>query len=262
MKCFDRPSPNFDDRADGAKPELIIVHYTSMDSTEAALERLTDPVAKVSSHYLIDEKGNIFTLVDEEKRAWHAGVSSWMGKDDVNSRSIGIELSNRNGEPYTNQQLFALAILCKDIMQRNHIPPENIIGHSDVAPGRKLDPGTHFPWQKMARHDVGRWPVPTLADEFNAASAAKSPLQLKALFNEAGYTVHAHGKDKPSLKEVIFAFQQHFEPEVFENGTPGKATETTVARLRAIARMNRENMAANNTPAPPKPPAAPKPPAP
>ncbi|MDE1152977.1 MAG: N-acetylmuramoyl-L-alanine amidase [Micavibrio sp.] len=261
MKCFDRPSPNFDDRANGAKPELIIVHYTSMESTAAALTRLTDPAAKVSSHYLIDEKGNIFTLVNEEKRAWHAGVSSWMGKDDVNSRSIGIELSNRNGEPYTNQQLFALAILCKDIMHRNNIPPENIIGHSDVAPGRKFDPGTHFPWEKMARHDVGRWPAPTLADAFNAAAVAKSPVRLKKLFNDAGYTVHAHGKDTPALKDVIFAFQQHFEPEVFEdaNGTPGKATETTVARLRAIARLNRE-AAAENTP--PVKPATPPPPAP
>lgn len=249
MRCYDRPSPNFDDRKDGAKPELIVVHYTSMDSTEAALERLTDPEAKVSCHYLIDEKGNIFQLVDEDKRAWHAGVSSWDGKDDVNSRSIGIEISNRNGDPYTNEQLFSLTLLCKDLMFRHGIKPENVIGHSDVAPDRKQDPGEHFPWKKLSRHDIGVWPAPTAADQFNAAAVARSPKQLKKLFNEAGYGVNAFGKNKPKLKEIVTAFQRHFEPEVFKDkdATPGKATAETVARLRAVARLRQP---------PPAPPAA------
>lgn len=242
MKCYDKPSPNFDDRKDGAKPELIILHYTAMASAEAALERLTDPTQekKVSAHYLIDEKGNIYQLVDEAKRAWHAGVSSWDGKGDVNSRSIGIEISNRGSEPYTKEQLFALTLLCKDIMHRHGIAPENIIGHSDVAPDRKQDPGEHFPWAKMSRHDVGAWPRVEAKDKFNAAAAAKSPKQLKQLFNEAGYGVNAFGKNKPRLKDIITAFQSHFEPEVFSDPAkkPGVATGETVARLRAVARMN------------------------
>lgn len=242
MRCFDRPSPNFDDRRDGAKPELIVVHYTSMDSAEAALTKLTDPAAKVSCHYLIDEKGNIFQLVDEEKRAWHAGVSSWLGKDDVNSRSIGIEISNRNNEPYTKEQLFSLTLLCKDIMFRHKIEPQNIIGHSDVAPDRKQDPGAHFPWEKLSRHGIGAWPKPTAADQFNAAAVARSPKKLKELFNDAGYGVGAFGKNKPKLKEIVMAFQRHFEPGVFsdKDAAPGKATAETVARLRAVARLRQD----------------------
>lgn len=257
MRCFDRPSPNFDDRKGGAKPELIVLHYTAMESAETALERLTDAAypKRVSAHYLIDEKGNIYQLVDEEKRAWHAGISSWQGKDDVNSRSIGIEISNRGSEPYTKEQLFSLALLCKDICFRHGIPPENIIGHSDVAPDRKQDPGEHFPWAKMARHDVGAWPKVEAKDKFNAAAAAKSPKQLKKLFNEAGYGVGAFGKNKPKLKEIITAFQRHFEPEVFSDATktPGVATEETVARLRAVARMNaavQKKPDSGSTPAP------------
>ena len=241
MKTYNRPSPNFDERHGGQKPSLIVLHYTSMDSAEAALDRLSDPASKVSCHYLIDEKGNIYTMVDEEKRAWHAGVSGWQGKDDVNSRSIGIEISNRDNLPYTNEQLFSLALLCRDIQHRHNIPPENVIGHSDVAPGRKIDPGEHFPWAKMARHDIGRWPAPGIKDKFNAAAVAKSPRRLKALFKEAGYPVEAFGKNKPALKDIIFAFQQRYEPEIFKDATktPGKATEHTVARLRAVARQQR-----------------------
>ncbi len=240
MKCIDLPSPNFNDRREGTSLDYIVIHYTSMDSTKAALDRLTDPKSEVSAHYLIDEKGNIYTLVDEEKRAWHAGISSWMGKDDLNSRSIGIEMSNRDNQPYTNEQLFSLALLCKDIMFRRGIAPENILGHSDIAPDRKQDPGYHFPWAKMARHDIGRWPKPTIKDKFNAAAVARSPRQLKELFKAAGYGVEAHGKNKPALKDIINAFQQRYEPELFKDptATPGKATADTVAKLRALARIN------------------------
>lgn len=242
MRCYDRPSPNFDERKDGAKPELIVVHYTSMASAEAALDKLTDPISKVSCHYLIDEKGNIYQLVDESKRAWHAGVSSWAGKDDVNSRSIGIEISNRDGLPYTKEQQFALALLCKDLMFRHKIEPQNVIGHSDVAPDRKQDPGEHFPWEKLSKHGIGAWPKPTAADQFNAAAVARSPKKLKQLFNEAGYGVNAFGKNKPTLKELVTAFQRHFEPEAFkgEDAKPGKATAETVARLRAVARLRQD----------------------
>ena len=234
MRLLQRPSPNFNDRPEGAKPEMIIIHYTSMKSTEDALNRLSDPASKVSCHYLIDEKGNIHQMVDEEKRAWHAGVSSWQGKDDINSRSIGIEISNRQELPYTREQLFFLALLCKDIMHRHHIPPENIQGHADIAPDRKQDPGAHFPWEKMARHGIGVWPQPTLRDKFNAAAAARKPQKLKTLFKKAGYPV------QPSLEELILAFQRHYEPEAFKTkNAAGKPTASTVFKLRALINKHR-----------------------
>jgi N-acetylmuramoyl-L-alanine amidase len=236
MKFYDNhKSPNFDDRAKGEKVEIIVVHYTAMESTEAVLEKFADTASKVSSHYLIGENGDIYQMVDESKRAWHAGISSWNGKDDVNSRSIGIEISNRNGEPYTKEQLFALTILIKDIQSRHDVLPENIVGHSDVAPNRKQDPGEHFPWQKLARHDIGRWPKPTIADKFNAAAVAKKPQELRALFRAAGY-----GVDGQKTKDLVTAFQRRYEQEIFKSATavPGDATATTVARLRAVARMN------------------------
>lgn len=236
----DKSSPNFEDRKNGLTPELIIVHYTSMESTAAVLEKFADATSKVSAHYLIDEKGNIYALVDESKRAYHAGEGSWMGKDDINSRSIGIEISNRNGEPYTKEQLFSLAMLIKDIQSRYDIPPESILGHSDIAPHRKQDPGEHFPWEKLSRHDIGRWPKPTIKDKFNAAAVAKDEAKLKALFRVAGYDTGSF-KGRPTLEEIITAFQRRYEPEVFKEGSktaPGVATARTVAKLRAVARMN------------------------
>lgn len=241
MKCTKLPSPNFDARKDGAVPSIIVLHYTGMSSTAAALDRLRDDKIqnRVSSHYLIDEDGNIYALVPEDKRAWHAGVSHWNGVDDVNSHSIGIEISNRNGEPYTKEQLFSLTLLCHDIMHRHGIAPENIVGHSDVAPARKQDPGAHFPWQTLAKHNIGRWPHPTAKDAFNAAAVATDKKRLKYLFNKAGYAVG--GKNKPPLQDVIVAFQRRYEPEVFKTPSAiGVATEKTVEKLRAVARLNRK----------------------
>lgn len=262
MKCLDRPSPNFNDRPEDVTPSILVLHYTSMTSTEAALDRLTDPSHEnpVSSHYLIDEDGNIYTLVDEDKRAWHAGVSHWNGVSDVNSHSIGIEISNRNGEPYTKEQLFSLTLLCRDIMARHDIKPENVVGHSDVAPDRKQDPGEHFPWQKLSRHDIGRWPVPSAKDAFNAAATAKSPRKLKNLFKKAGYGVNSFGKNKPSLEDLVTAFQRRYEQDAFTDPAkkPGVATEETVKKLRAVARLNK-NAKPSPKPGTPKPGAPPTP---
>lgn len=234
MKLLHRPSPNFDDRHNGIKPEMIILHFTGMKSTEAALDHLSSPASKVSCHYLIDETGNIHQMVDEEKRAWHAGISSWHGKDDINSRSIGIEISNRDGKPYTREQLFVLALLCKDLMHRHNIPPENIQGHSDIAPDRKQDPGAHFPWEKLARHGIGVWPKVRLRDKFNAAAATRKPHKLRTLFKKAGYP------EQPSLPELVISFQRHYEPEVFKTeNAAGKATASTIAKLRALVGKSR-----------------------
>jgi len=161
MQIIARPSPNYNDRTVDAV-DLLVLHYTGMASCEAALARLCDPAAQVSAHYLIDEDGTVYRLVAEEHRAWHAGVSCWAGERDVNSRSIGIELVNPGHDlgyrnfPY--QQMRALALLCRQILSRHPIPASRVLAHSDVAPGRKRDPGEKFDWAWLAGQGVGLWP--------------------------------------------------------------------------------------------------------
>lgn len=149
-------SPNYNERKDGKKPSIIVIHYTGMKTAEAALERLCEPAAEVSAHYLIEENGCVHDLVPEEKRAWHAGVSNWEGETDINSVSIGIELENPGHEfgyrPFPKEQMQSLAKLCKSIMVRHDI--KTILGHSDVAPERKQDPGELFDWQWLAKNGV------------------------------------------------------------------------------------------------------------
>ncbi len=139
-------------------PELIVIHYTAMQSAEAALERLCDPAAEVSAHYLISRKGEVFQLVAEEQRAWHAGAGEWKGRDDVNSRSIGIELDNAGSHPFAEPQMQALEALMRGIMARWRIPPDGVIGHSDMAPGRKIDPGPRFDWARLMRQGLAAFP--------------------------------------------------------------------------------------------------------
>lgn len=236
MQFIDAPSPHFNNRPDGTVPSLIVIHYTSGANFEESFRHLTgaDPDHVVSAHYLIHEDGRIFCLVAEDKRAWHAGVGSWRGCDNVNDVSIGIEISNRNHGPYTEAQLRALTALVQDIQQRYGIPPGNVIGHSDLAPSRKQDPGYHFPWKTLAKDGIGVRPKVKLRDYFRAAAALKSPRRLRKLFEHAGYTA----KDA-SLEQLVCAFQQHYTPEVFADGTPGKATLRMAATLAALARMQR-----------------------
>lgn len=162
MGIIERPSPNYNERASGAI-DMLVLHYTGMISCEHALVRLCGPAAKVSAHYLIDEMGLVYRLVAEERRAWHAGVSSWAGARDINSRSIGIELVNPGHElGYRNfpvLQMQALAELAQEILARHPIPPHRVLGHSDVAPGRKQDPGELFDWEWLAGQGIGMWPA-------------------------------------------------------------------------------------------------------
>lgn len=173
LRFLERPSPNFDDR--GSAVDLIVLHYTGMQNAETALARLTDPaplagdypgpwqapdidpatlLARVSAHYVVDEAGQVFRLVAEDKRAWHAGVSSWEGEGDVNARSIGIEIVNGGhdfGLPeFPEAQIAAVIALVRDILTRHGLDASRVVGHSDVAPGRKLDPGEKFPWARLA----------------------------------------------------------------------------------------------------------------
>jgi N-acetylmuramoyl-L-alanine amidase len=162
-------SPNFGARRGGLLPEYVVIHYTAMESCAAAAARLCDPEVEVSAHYLIDYDGTVHTLVAETERAWHAGAGQWCGLDDMNSRSIGIELANDGFEPFAEPQLAALEDLLRQIMARWSMPPAAVIGHSDMAPGRKFDPGPRFDWQRLSRQGLAIWPealpdIPLIAD--------------------------------------------------------------------------------------------------
>jgi N-acetylmuramoyl-L-alanine amidase len=160
------PSPNFGPRRDGAAPGLIVLHYTAMPTCAEARDRLCDPVAEVSAHWLIAEDGAVEQLVDEAERAWHAGAGGWGGVTDVNSHSIGIELSNSGNAPFPEPQMAALEQLLRGIMGRWAIPPEGVIGHSDMAPDRKRDPGARFDWQRLALQGLSVWPEPAQPVDF------------------------------------------------------------------------------------------------
>lgn len=158
------PSPNFGARRDGLVPQMIVLHYTGMHSTEAALDRLCDPLAEVSAHYVICPQGAVWQLVAEDKRAWHAGAGRWAGRDDINSRSIGIELVNTGTQPFPEPQMRALEALMRGIMTRYTIAPRSVIAHSDMAPERKEDPGPRFDWQRLARQGLALAPPGVGAD--------------------------------------------------------------------------------------------------
>ncbi len=171
------PSPNCGPRRDGARPDMIVLHYTAMDTAKAARDRLCDSDAEVSAHYLIGETGQIWQLVEEEMRAWHAGAGQWGSVTDVNSRSIGIELANTGLHPFSEPQMAALEVLMTGIMARWNIAPERVIGHSDMAPDRKFDPGPRFDWLRLARQGLSIWyeavqPAETNIDEFKKLSQA------------------------------------------------------------------------------------------
>lgn len=170
-------SPNFGPRRDGLRPELVVLHYTAMESCAAAERALCDPAREVSAHYLISEAGAVRALVDEEMRAWHAGAGHWHGAGDVNSRSIGIELANTGFAPFAASQMDALEALLPGIMARWSIGPEGVIAHSDMAPGRKSDPGPRFDWQRLARQGLSVWPDP--------AGAGGTPAPDRRLFRAA-----------------------------------------------------------------------------
>lgn len=163
QRCSDlmplaQPSPNFGDRRGGAVPDLVVIHYTAMASAEDALARLCDPAAEVSAHYLIGETGQVWSLVAEEARAWHAGAGGWGDVADVNSRSIGIELANGGAAPFAARQMTALEDLLAGVMARWGVGPERVIGHSDMAPARKIDPGARFDWRRLALSGLSVWP--------------------------------------------------------------------------------------------------------
>lgn len=198
MRLRQHPSPNFGPRRGGATPRFVVLHYTGMISAEAALARLCDPSAEVSAHYLIEAGGGVLQLVDERQRAWHAGAGQWRGQGDINSCSVGIELDNLGTHPFSDPQMQALEGLLPQIMARWDIPPENIIGHSDMAPGRKTDPGPRFDWARLERQGLaarrGRLRRPAgAAPDFVAAAA------------QAGFTCPCRFEDLLAATRLRFA---------------------------------------------------------
>jgi N-acetylmuramoyl-L-alanine amidase len=162
------PSPNFGERRGGARPSLVVIHYTAMATCAEARARLCDPAAEVSAHWLISEQGEVEALVEETARAWHAGAGHWAGLDDINSHSIGIELANRGDHPFAEAQMQALERLLSGIMARWAIPAHRVIGHSDMAPDRKGDPGARFDWRRLALQGLSVWPEAGMPGDFRA----------------------------------------------------------------------------------------------
>jgi N-acetylmuramoyl-L-alanine amidase len=224
------PSPNFDAR--NGNVQYILLHYTGMESGNAALQRLCDPAAKVSAHYVIEEDGRTYQLVEESKRAWHAGKSLWRDSDDLNSVSIGIELVNPGHQygyrPFPGTQIAAAKELIRELMERYRLPPDALLAHADVAPGRKEDPGELFPWRELAREGLGLWAEPIPGDYGFAEDD-----EVQNLLRAIGYDCPASGSYDQPTRAALLAFQRHYHPENL-TGTPEKET---VARLRALNRQ-------------------------
>ena len=232
------PSPNHDARATAV--DILLLHYTGMASTADAIERLCDPAAKVSSHYVIDEAGAVFQLVAEARRGWHAGVSSWEGITDINSRAIGIEIANPGhdfGYPdFPEAQIDAVIALSRDIVARHAIQPKRVLAHSDVAPLRKRDPGEKFPWQRLHHAGVGAWtePVPVTPEgersTLRRGAQGEGIADLQNALTRYGYGLEPTGTYDEVTQAVVTAFQRHFRPARVD----GVADPSTIATLDAL----------------------------
>ena len=238
MNIIEVPSPNFDTRT--APPSLLVLHYTGMQSGEAALERLRDPEAKVSSHYLVEEDGRVFRLVAEERRAWHAGVSFWRGRRNVNGESIGIEIVNPGHEwgyrPFPEAQIEAVIALVADIRTRWDIEDRDIIGHSDIAPDRKDDPGELFPWKRLAEAGHGLWAEwpPAPGAPIGEGEEGAAVFALQAGLTRLGFDLPPSGRFDVATMVAVRAFQRHWRPERVD----GIADGETRARLIALLRIS------------------------
>jgi len=262
MKIIDRPSPNFDLRK--TPIDLVVLHYTGMKDAETALKRLTDPapragdypgpwqaadidpnseLGRVSAHYVVGEDGVIYRVVDETARAWHAGTASWEGRGDVNSRAIGIEIANGGHDyglpPYPDAQIAAVITLVGDILKRHRLAPDRVVAHSDIAPGRKDDPGEHFPWKRLADAGVSIWPGITPAPKdtviHKRGDRGAGPHGLHASLAEFGYAAPEDADAESAVfseqtEAIVRAFQRRFEPHRVD----GKLWEDTWDALETL----------------------------
>ncbi|MBB3233906.1 peptidoglycan recognition protein family protein [Phyllobacterium endophyticum] len=230
-------SPNFGPRREGKRPSIVVLHYTGMETGTAAESWLANPLSEVSAHYVVHEGGRIVQMVPENERAWHAGQSSWKGEADINSSSIGIEIVN--GGPlldfpqFPDQQIDAVIDLCKGIISRHAIRPENVLAHSDIAPGRKIDPGERFPWSTLYDAGVGHWvaPSPVRGGRFFSLGDEGQPVEaLQSLLALYGYDVPIDGVFGASTQLGVLAFQRHFRVQKVD-GVADVSTVETLHRL-------------------------------
>ena len=236
-------SPNHGERATGV--DMLVLHYTGMPDAPGAVARLTDPRSEVSSHYLVGGEGTIFDLVAESRRAWHAGLSSWHGETDLNSRSIGIEIDHpghEGGNPdFGEAQIEAVILLCRDILARWPIPPARVLGHSGIAPRRKQDPGERFPWARLHRAGIGHYvePAPiSLGPSLGLGPGLGLGLgddgakveELQSLLAQYGYPIEVTGSFGEQTRSVVTAFQRHFR----QDRVDGCADASTLATLRQL----------------------------
>ncbi|PSC05080.1 N-acetylmuramoyl-L-alanine amidase [Alsobacter soli] len=242
------PTPNQGERKGGRRPDILLIHYTGMPDAASALQRLADPLAEVSCHYVVLEDGRIFQMVSEAARAWHAGVSSWAGDTDVNSASIGVEVVNPGpdgGYPdFPEPQIDAVTKLGLDIVSRWRMPADRVLAHSDVAPGRKIDPGEKFPWERLHRAGLGHWTPPApLGDgrSFGPGDEGQPIQALQAMFAMYGYGLEISGVYDPRTEAVVAAFQRHFRPALVD----GIADASTITTLRDLIRSRPQPSAAS-----------------
>jgi len=244
------PSPNIEPRKPGYAPSILILHYTGLPTVARALDVLSRPDCKVSCHYVVDEDGRIVQMVAEDARAWHAGVSYWAGETDINSASIGIEIQNPGhmlGYPdFPAVQMRAVASLARDIVRRHRIVPQRVLAHSDIAPGRKIDPGEKFDWAWLAGQGVGHWVAPAPVDEDDAGAplGGRGPEvdRARALLAAYGYKADPEGPFDPELQTVLRAFQLHFRQSCCD-GRLDRSTLDTLSRLEAPSCLKDDRIA-------------------
>lgn len=228
-------SLHYEDRPQGITPSIVLLHYTGMETMQAAKDRLIDPESKVSAHYLIDEDGSVDNLVPEDKRAWHAGVAYWDHETDINSYSIGIEIVNPGHEfgyrPFSLEQMTAVANLCQGIIARHNIV--HVLGHSDVAPERKQDPGELFEWEWLSKRGVGLWPDPTEEELEKAKKISRNDYDAGKLFIAFGYNPMA------AYVDIVTAFHRHYHPKTFLAEVEDVAREQSIARLLSLIRQKK-----------------------
>jgi N-acetylmuramoyl-L-alanine amidase len=229
----ERPSPNQDSRGAAPRIDMLVLHYTGMQSAAAALDRLCDPAARVSAHYVVEEDGAIWQLVPEARRAFHAGVSCWGGEADLNFVSIGVEIVNPGHEwgyrRFPEAQMAAVEKLCRGILSRHPIPPHRIVGHSDIAPQRKMDPGELFDWPRLARAGIGVWPAPSPRRLGAAPDRDRALADLAAI----GYCT------APAAEAAaIGAFQRRFRRSCV-NGSIDSATAMRLAEVESAFAQSR-----------------------
>jgi N-acetylmuramoyl-L-alanine amidase len=225
LQTIERFSPNHGPRPEPARIDMLVLHYTGMETAAAALERLCDPSARVSAHYVIEENGVIWRLVPENRRAFHAGVSCWEGESDLNAVSLGIEIVNPGHEwgyrRFPEAQMASVEHLCRDLVARYSIPPHRVVGHSDIAPERKSDPGELFDWARLARAGIGIWPPAMPAPR----GFGIDPVEALDALSSIGYCANA-----VSQTPALAAFQRRFRQECCD----GRLDDETAARLSGV----------------------------